>query len=131
MSRCTWPPQMAPTSQQEPRDTAWGVGGLPTAPWPGSQELPRFICSPVPRCAGTWAPAEPASPSPEQNQSNCPAPRRGKDREEGAQVALWMRGRRGHGQLDTGTQMVLLESHGSDHRVMGQERQLLGEEGSS
>lgn len=124
LARCT-PPRSHLGCFQHPSkslETRRGTWGLPTAPWPGSQELPRFICSPVPRCAGTWAPAELASPSPEQIQSNCPAPRQGKDGEEGVQVASRLRGRRGHGQLGTGTQMVLPESRRSDHRVMGQER---------
>lgn len=71
-------------------ETQCGRWGLPTAPWPSSQKLPRFICSPMPCCAGTWAPAEPASPGPEQIQSDCPAPRRGR---MGRRGCRWHRGR--------------------------------------
>lgn len=71
-------------------ETQRGRWGLPTAPWPGSQELLRFICSPVPCCAGTWAPAEPASPGPEQIQSDCPAPWGGRTGKRGHR---WHHGR--------------------------------------
>lgn len=60
----SWPgaPLHAVTSDgSSPPRTQCGTWGLPMAPWPGSQELSRFICSPVPLCqhtgtGGAWQP---------------------------------------------------------------------------